>query len=195
MMLDWNSPKYIDLPDLRMAVFEAGTPRDDRPSVVLCHGWPEVAYSWRKVVPQLVQAGWHVLVPEQRGYGFTGKALNDAGDESGVPLYDMEHLTGDMAHLLDACGLEKAVFAGHDWGGIMIWQLPFFQAERIAGLIGESGANIIDVTHHRLFLDVPAKAADLDFTIETRDAEHTAAVEAALHAAGLMPRRLSSSGS
>ena len=66
---------------------------------------------------------------------------------------------------------------------------------RIAGLIGESGANIIDVTHHRLFLDVPAKAADLDFTIETRDAEHTAAVEAALHAAGLMPWRLSSSGS
>ena len=136
MMLDWNSPKYIDLPDLRMAVFEAGTPRDDHPSVVLCHGWPEVAYSWRKVVPQLVQAGWHVLVPEQRGYGFTGKALNDAGDESGVPLYDMEHLTGDMAHLLDAYGLEKAVFAGHDWGGIMMWQLPFFQAERIAGLIG-----------------------------------------------------------
>ena len=66
---------------------------------------------------------------------------------------------------------------------------------RIAGLIGEAGANIIDVTHHRLFLDVPAKAADLDFTIETRDADHTAAVEAALHAAGLMPRRLSSSGS
>lgn len=66
---------------------------------------------------------------------------------------------------------------------------------RIAGLIGEAGANIIDVTHHRLFLDVPAKAADLDFTIETRDAAHTAAVEAALHAAGLMPRRLSSSGS
>ena len=65
---------------------------------------------------------------------------------------------------------------------------------RIAGLIGEAGANIIDVTHHRLFLDVPAKAADLDFTIETRDADHTAAVEAALHAAGLMPRRLSSSG-
>jgi threonine dehydratase len=66
---------------------------------------------------------------------------------------------------------------------------------RIAGLIGEAGGNIIDVTHHRLFLDLSAKAADLDFTIETRDADHTAAVEAALHAAGLMPRRLSSSGS
>ena len=66
---------------------------------------------------------------------------------------------------------------------------------RIAGLIGEAGGNIIDVTHHRLFLDVSAKAADLDFTIETRDAAHTAQVEEALRAAGLKPRRLSASGS
>lgn len=66
---------------------------------------------------------------------------------------------------------------------------------RIAGLIGEAGGNIIDVTHHRLFLDLSAKAADLDFTIETRDAEHTAQVEQALRAAGLVPRRLSASGS
>ena len=66
---------------------------------------------------------------------------------------------------------------------------------RIAGLIGEAGGNIIDVTHHRLFLDVSAKAADLDFTIETRDAAHTAQVEETLRAAGLKPRRLSASGS
>ena len=66
---------------------------------------------------------------------------------------------------------------------------------RIAGIIGEAGGNIIDVTHHRLFLDVSAKAADLDFTIETRDAAHTAQVEETLRAAGLKPRRLSASGS
>jgi len=66
---------------------------------------------------------------------------------------------------------------------------------RIAALIGEAGGNIIDVTHHRLFLDVPAKAADLDFTIETRDAGHTAEVEERLRAAGLKPRRLSAIGS
>jgi threonine dehydratase len=65
---------------------------------------------------------------------------------------------------------------------------------RIAGLIGEAGGNIIDVTHHRLFLDLSAKAADLDFTIETRDAAHTAQVEEALRAAGLKPRRLSAVG-
>jgi threonine dehydratase len=65
---------------------------------------------------------------------------------------------------------------------------------RIAGLIGEAGVNIIDVTHHRLFLDVPAKAADLDFTVETRDAAHTETLVAALRSAGLEPRLLSASG-
>ena len=61
---------------------------------------------------------------------------------------------------------------------------------RIAALIGEAGGNIVEVAHHRLFLDVPAKAADLDFTIETRDAAHTDALVAALGAAGLEPRLL-----
>lgn len=64
---------------------------------------------------------------------------------------------------------------------------------RIASIIAEVGGNIVDVTHHRLFLDVPAKAADLDFTVETRDAEHTSQLEAALQAAGLAPRILQSS--
>ena len=135
-MIDWHNPTYFDLPDLRMAVFEAGERRTDIPSLVLCHGWPELAYSWRKVVPILVEAGLHVIVPEQRGFGMTGKALNDAGDESGVPLYDMTHLTGDLAHLLDAMDIEKAIFTGHDWGGFVIWQMPFFHPTRTAGLIG-----------------------------------------------------------
>lgn len=65
---------------------------------------------------------------------------------------------------------------------------------RIASIIGEAGGNIVDVAHHRLFLDVPAKAADLDFTIETRDAEHTRQLEDALRAAGLSPRQLAASG-
>jgi threonine dehydratase len=63
----------------------------------------------------------------------------------------------------------------------------------VSALIAEVGGNIVDVTHHRLFLDVPAKAADLDFTVETRDAEHTSQLEAALQAAGLTPRILQSS--
>jgi threonine dehydratase len=66
---------------------------------------------------------------------------------------------------------------------------------RIATIIGAVGGNILDVTHHRLFLDISAKATDMDFTVETRDAEHTQQLEDTLREAGLKPRRLSSSGS
>ena len=135
-MIDWNAPRYLDLPDLRMAIFEAGSPKAGQPSVVLCHGWPELGYSWRHIVPPLVQAGFHVIVPDQRGYGATGNALSDKGDEASAPLYDMEHLCGDMANLLDALNVEQAVFVGHDWGGLMTWQLPFHHPSRVAGLIG-----------------------------------------------------------
>lgn len=64
----------------------------------------------------------------------------------------------------------------------------------IATLIGAEGGNIVDVAHHRLFLDVPIKAADLDFTIETRDAEHSRELERALRAAGLTPQIIASAG-
>jgi threonine dehydratase len=65
---------------------------------------------------------------------------------------------------------------------------------RIATLIGGAGGNIVDVAHHRLFLDVPIKDADLDFTIETRDAEHTQQLEATLQEAGLSPQTIASTG-
>jgi pimeloyl-ACP methyl ester carboxylesterase len=54
---------------LRMHVLEAGTP--GRPCVLLLHGFPELSYSWRKVMPVLAEAGFHVLAPDQRGYGRT----------------------------------------------------------------------------------------------------------------------------
>ena len=135
-VIDWHQPTYLDLPDLRMAVFQAGEKSSHRPSIVLCHGFPEMAYSWRHIVGPLVDAGFHVVMPEQRGYGFTGAALSDAGDASAIPLYDMTHLCGDLAHLLDALEIDKAIFAGNDWGGLVTWQLPFFHPDRVAGLVG-----------------------------------------------------------
>ncbi len=53
-----------------------------------------------------------------------------------VPLYDMAHLTGDLVGLLDALGLEKAVFCGHDWGGLVVWQMALMHPSRVAGIIG-----------------------------------------------------------
>lgn len=134
--IDWHNPSYLELPDLRMAVFQAGEKSSDRPSIVLCHGFPELAYSWRHIVTPPVNAGFHVVIPEQRGYGFTGPALSDAGDATGIGLYDMQHLCGDLAHLLDALDIAQAIFVGHDWGGLVTWQLPFYHPERVAGLIG-----------------------------------------------------------
>lgn len=133
-MAAWPSPTFLDLPDLRMAVYEQG-PKDGLP-IVLCHGWPELAFSWRHQMAPLAAAGLRVIAPDQRGYGLTGPALNDRGTAADVPLYDMAHLCGDLVHLLDALELEQAIFVGHDWGGLVIWQLPFYHSERVRGLIG-----------------------------------------------------------
>ena len=134
-MLDWSSPKYIDLPNLRMAYWEAGE-RSHRPSIILCHGFPEIAYSWRHIIPALAQAGFHVIAPDQRGYGFTGPALNDRGEQEDVALYDMAHLCEDLENLAIGLDINQAIYAGHDWGGIVIWQLPFLRPDKVAGLIG-----------------------------------------------------------
>jgi pimeloyl-ACP methyl ester carboxylesterase len=112
-------------PGLALSVHEAGM----GPAVVLCHGFPELAYSWRHQIPVLAAAGFRVIAPDQRGYGGS-----DA--PAAVEAYDLEHLTGDLVALLDALGIERAVFAGHDWGGFVTWAMPVLHPERTAGVIG-----------------------------------------------------------
>jgi pimeloyl-ACP methyl ester carboxylesterase len=112
---------------VELAYYEAG-PREGVP-VVLCHGFPELAFSWRHQIKALADAGRWVIAPDQRGYGLSSKP-KDVAD------YDIEHLTGDMVGLLDHLGVEKAIFAGHDWGGIVVWQAPLMHPTRVAGVIG-----------------------------------------------------------
>jgi len=99
--------------------------------VVLAHGFPELAYSWRHQVPALAAAGYRVLAPDQRGYGRSSQpeAIED---------YDIVHLTGDLLALLDDIGEERAVFVGHDWGAMVVWQLALLAPERVAGVVGMS---------------------------------------------------------
>ena len=120
-------PQYADVNGIRMAYYEAG-PRQGVP-VVFCHGFPELAFSWRHQIAALAAAGRWVIAPDQRGYGLT------PGPEV-VEAYDMEHLTGDLVGLLDHLGVEKAIFVGHDWGGIVVWQMPLLHPSRVAGVIG-----------------------------------------------------------
>lgn len=115
----------IETNGIRMAVTEQGS----GPAVVLCHGFPELAYSWRHQIPALAEAGFRVIAPDMRGYGQTDRPAS-------VEDYDIVHLNGDLVGLLDALEIDAAVFAGHDWGGFLVWEMPRMHPDRTAGVIG-----------------------------------------------------------
>lgn len=91
--------------------------------VVLCHGFPELAHSWRHQIDYLAAAGYRVLAPDMRGYG-------QSSIPSDVEAYDIVQLTGDVVGLLDHVGAEQAVVIGHDWGAIVAWQFALLHSER-----------------------------------------------------------------
>src|SRR6202453_150034 len=119
--------QYVAANGIRMAYYEAG-PRGGVP-IVFCHGFPELAFSWRHQIAALAAAGRWVIAPDQRGYGLTTRP-------AAVESYDLEHLTGDLVGLLDHLKVEKAIFAGHDWGGFVVWQMPLRHPARVAGVVG-----------------------------------------------------------
>lgn len=128
----------VEANGINLAIYEAGA----GPAVVLLHGFPGLAFSWRHQIPALAAAGYRVIVPDLRGYGQsdTPKAVED---------YDIAHLMADLTSLLDALDLEKAVFVGHDWGGLLAWQMPLFYQERVLGVIG---VNTPYIPHWMLWL-------------------------------------------
>jgi pimeloyl-ACP methyl ester carboxylesterase len=112
-------------PGLTLSVHDAGA----GPAVVLSHGFPELGYSWRHQFAPLVAAGFRVLAPDQRGYGASDRP-------EPIAAYDIHHLCGDLVGLLDALGIEKAAFVGHDWGGFVAWAMPYLHPDRVAGVVG-----------------------------------------------------------
>ncbi len=105
---------------IELETFQAG---EGGVPVVLAHGWPEHAFSWRYQVEPLVNAGYHVIAPNQRGYGHSSQP--EAAED-----YDCHQLTGDYNELLDALGIEKAIFVGHDWGAILVWYHAMLNPDR-----------------------------------------------------------------
>src|SRR6266550_3195016 len=100
---------------LRMHVLEAGFETKDRPCVLLMHGFPEIAYSWRKVLPALAAAGYHAIAPDQRGYGRTTGW--DAAYDSDLTCFRFMNLLRDAIGVLFACGHHTAeAVVGHDFG-------------------------------------------------------------------------------
>jgi len=109
-------------------VFTAGPPSGV--PIVLCHGFPELAYSWRKQIPELAAAGFFVIAPDQRGYGHNSQGYEHIED------FTLAKLCLDIQGILDHFEIDKAVIVGHDWGGFVCWQMPLRYPERVLGVIG-----------------------------------------------------------
>lgn len=129
--MSFPEPKTVEANGLKMAVYEQG----DGFPVVMCHGFPELAYSWRHQIPAVAKAGFRAIAPDQRGYGRTVDAKTGK-IPADVESYDIAHLTDDLAAMLDELGIGKAIFCGHDWGGVVVWQMPLRHPDRVAGVIG-----------------------------------------------------------
>ena len=102
---------------LRMHVLEAGFETEDRPAVLLVHGFPELAYSWRKVIPRLSAAGYHVIAPDLRGYGRTDGTAVSYDDD--LRPFRMLNEIRDMLSLVSAFGYRQVHLVGHDFGALV----------------------------------------------------------------------------
>ena len=88
---------------------------EDGPPVLLLHGFPEFWYGWRSQIPALSEAGYRVIVPDQRGY-------NRSDKPTGIDAYTVDTLAADAVGILDALGYERAPLIGHDWGAAVVWE-------------------------------------------------------------------------
>jgi pimeloyl-ACP methyl ester carboxylesterase len=121
--------RTIETNGARLYTVEAGQP--GAPVILLAHGFPELAYSWRHQIPVLAAAGYHVLAPDQRGYGQSSRPEE-------ISQYTIAKLSADLIGLLDDIGAEQAVLVGHDWGAIVAWGSAQLHPDRVAAVVGLS---------------------------------------------------------
>jgi pimeloyl-ACP methyl ester carboxylesterase len=126
---DWERlpSRQLSTNGIDLKVVEHG----DGPLVVLCHGFPELAFSWRHQVFALAEAGYRVVVPDMRGYG--GSSRPDSADS-----YDSLTIAADLVGILDDLQIQQAIFVGHDWGASAVWNLALAHPERVSGVAGLS---------------------------------------------------------
>jgi len=116
---------FIETNGIRLHVVLAG-PEAGR-LVILLHGFPEFWYAWRSQIPPLAEAGYRVVVPDQRGYNLSEKPER-------VAAYSLDTLAQDIIGLIQALGRKKAYIVGHDWGAAVAWQLVTYHPEWVEKL-------------------------------------------------------------
>jgi pimeloyl-ACP methyl ester carboxylesterase len=113
--------------DIELRVLDLG----DGPPVILCHGFPELAYSWRHQITELANAGYRVIAPDMRGYG-------QSSVPAAVEAYDVLTVGLDVVGILDELDIPHAVLIGHDWGATVCWTLALTHPERVSAVAGLS---------------------------------------------------------
>ncbi|RLM57653.1 alpha/beta hydrolase [Halobellus sp. Atlit-31R] len=128
--------RFLDVGDVTLHTVVAG-PEDGEP-VVLLHGFPEFWYGWHEYLEPLSEAGYRVIVPDQRGYHRSEKP-------AAVSAYHPDRLAADVSGLLDALEVEAAHVVGHDWGALVAWWLGLHDPDRIRTL------SVLNVPHPSAF--------------------------------------------
>jgi pimeloyl-ACP methyl ester carboxylesterase len=118
--------RFINVNGLQLHTVTAG-PRDGK-LIVLLHGFPENWYTWRNQIRPLVDAGYRVAVPDQRGYNLSAKPV-------GVHNYRLDALASDVRELIRSLERDQAIVVGHDCGGGVAWQLAMDYPEVVEKLI------------------------------------------------------------
>lgn len=116
--------RFIETNRIKMHIAEQG----EGSLVILCHGFPEFWYSWRHQLPALSEAGYHVVAPDQRGYGQTDRP-------EAIEAYNILELTADIVGLVDALNQEHAVIVGHDWGAVVAWYCSLFRPDMFTATV------------------------------------------------------------
>jgi len=124
--MDFNAPHYIQSGDIRLATYSAGNER--APAIILVHGWPEIAYSWKNQITPFTNAGYRVICYDLRGFG-----RSDC--PHAVTAYGLPQLVADLEAVMDSYRVEDALICGHDWGGIIVWSASRMISHRVRGVI------------------------------------------------------------
>ena len=103
----------------------------DGPLVILLHGWPQCAYLWRHQIQPLVDAGYKVCVPDQRGYG-------DSDKPEDMRAYNIRTLCADVDGLRETLGYDDFILFGHDWGCLVAWNTALLHPETCSAVMGLS---------------------------------------------------------
>jgi pimeloyl-ACP methyl ester carboxylesterase len=122
-----SSSRTISANGIEIFLLEQG----EGPLVVLCHGWPELSYSWRHQIPAIAAAGFRVAAPDMRGFGKTSAPVD-------VDAYSIFDHVGDMVALVEALGEKQAVIVGHDWGAPVAWHAALFRPDIFTAVAGLS---------------------------------------------------------